>query len=205
VRAEDPAYPPGLRALPDAPAVLYVRGTLPRCGVAVIGARDASARAQAFASAFVAALGEPLVSGLARGIDAAAHRAALAAALPQVAYVGTGLARTYPPEHAELAEAIVATGGALASELLPHAEVSDEALIRRDRLQAAHAFAVVLVETDAAGGAMHTMRFARAYGRPRFALACAAEGNRLAIADGAVPLPWDVDVAAAAVRAVRTC
>jgi DNA processing protein len=178
-----------------------VRGVLPAAGIAVIGARDASTDACAFAAKLVAALGGPLVSGLARGIDAAAHHAALAAGLPQVAYLGTGIARTFPPEHRALAEAIVAGGGALASELPDDAEATDETLRLRDRLQAAHASAVVLVETGLAGGAMHTLAFARALGRPRFALDAAASGNRRALADGAVPIPWDV---AAAARRIRT-
>lgn len=197
----DPDYPAGLRDLDDPPAVLSVRGVLPRGGIAVIGARDASAGACAFAAALVVALGRPLVSGLARGIDAAAHRAALAAGLAQVAYIGTGIARMFPPEHAELAAAIVSSGGALATELDPEVEASDWTLMRRDRLQAAHAEAVVLVESDAAGGAMHTLAFARACGRARFALVSDAPGNRQALADGATALPWDVAAAARRIRA----
>jgi DNA processing protein len=133
---------------------------------------------------------------LARGVDAAAHRGALAAGLPQVAYVGTGIARTYPPEHAELADAIVAGGGAVASERLPDENVSRWALTQRDRLQAAHAAAVVLIESDVGGGAMHTLRFARQLGRPRFACISGASGNTAALADGAIPLGADVEAAA---------
>lgn len=92
--------------------------------------------------------------------DAPAHRGALAAGLPQVAYLGTGIARTFPPEHAGLAAAIVA------------------------------------------GGAMHTLAFARALGRPRFALDAPASGNRQALADGAVALPWDVAAGVCRIRAV---
>jgi DNA processing protein len=135
-------------------------------------------------------------SAASRGIDAAAHRGALEARTATVAYVGTGLARTYPPEHVELAEAIVAGGGAVASEHAPQDGASAWSLKRRDRLQAAHARAVVLVVSDAAGGAMHTMRFAAQLGRPRFALDAEAGGNRTAIADGAIPLPWDAERAA---------
>ena len=198
----DPDYPTGLRDLDDPPAYLTVRGILPRGGIAVIGARDASTQACAFAAELVAALGRPLVSGLACGVDAAAHRAALAAALPQVAYLGTGIARTFPPGHVELAEAIVAAGGALATEFDPEVEASDWTLMRRDRLQAAHADGVVLIESDAAGGAMHTLAFACAYARPRFVLASEASGNRRARADGAIVLPWDVAAAARRICAV---
>jgi DNA processing protein len=190
----DETYPAGLRDLPDPPAFLTVRGTLPNGGIAVIGTRSPSPAAAALAAGLVTELGEPLVSGLAHGIDAAAHRAALAAGLAQIAYVGTGLARTYPPDHAELADAIAAAG-AVASERLPEEPVTRWALVRRDRLQAAHGRAVVLVESEADGGAMQTLAFARTLGRPRYALDCDASGNRRAIAEGAIPLPWKLQSA----------
>ncbi len=186
----DEAYPAGLRDLIDPPAFLCVRGTLPRAGIAIVGGRDASERACAYVAALVCALGQPVVSGLAHGIDAAAHRAALVAGLSQIAYVGTGLARTYPSDHVELAEA-VAAAGALASERLPDDAVTRWSLVRRDRLQAAHARAVVLIESADDGGAMHTLAFARASRRPCFALDCDASGNRRAIAEGALPLSWN--------------
>lgn len=184
----DPEYPVGLRELRAPPAFLCVRGVLPRGGVAIVGTREASAAGRAFAFELARALGRAVVSGLARGIDAAAHRGALAAGLPQVAYVGTGLARTFPPEHTALSDEIVAGGGAVAAERLPGESVSRWALIARDRLQAAHADAVVLIESEPDGGAMHTLRFARELGRRRFACDVAAGGNRLALASGAVPL-----------------
>jgi DNA processing protein len=196
VTPDDAEWPSGFADLRDAPAFLAVRGTLSDGGVALIGARDADERACAFAHELAMRLGRTVISGLARGIDAAVHRGALDAQLATVAYVGAGLARTYPPEHAHLADAIVAGGGAVASEHAPQDGASAWSLKRRDRLQAAHARAVVLVVSDTAGGAMHTMRFAAQLGRPRFALDHEASGNRAAIADGAIPLPWDVDRAA---------
>lgn len=104
------------------------------------------------------------------------------------------------PEHAALADAIVAAGGALATELDPDVEALDWTLMRRDRLQAAHAMPVVLIESDAAGGARHTLAFARACGRPRFALVGEASGNARALADGAIALPWNVAAAARRIR-----
>jgi DNA processing protein len=201
VPLSDAAYPAGLRDLPAPPAFLCVRGDLPAGGVAIVGSREASSEACGFAYDLARTLEFPLVSGLARGIDAAAHRGALAGGLPQVAYVGTGIARTYPPDHAALADEIVACGGAIASERLPQAEVTRWALTQRDRLQAAHAGAVVLVESDADGGAMHTLRFARDLGRPRFARASAASGNQMALAAGAIPLVGTVADAVAAITA----
>ncbi len=193
-------YPAGLSDLKDPPPYLTFRGTLPEGGVAVIGTRDADATARAFAYALGRELRVPVVSGLARGIDTAAHRGALAAGTPTIAYVGTGLGVVYPPENAELAEEIVRAGGALASERLPRERVTTWALVRRDRLQAAHAAVTVLIASEPDGGAMHTMRFARELERPRFALApgrCANDGGNVrALEDGAVALPWDAGEAA---------
>ena len=150
----------------------------------------------------------PIVSGLALGIDAAAHEGALAAGTPTLAYVGNGLASTYPPEHRELAERIVAAGGALVSEALPDEPVTKWSLVRRDRLQAAHAVAVVLVQSELAGGAMHALAAARRLGRPRFAFEPrAAEtfgGNARALSEGARPLPWDARQAAATLTNLAT-
>ena len=192
----DAGYPDGLRDLDDPPAFLSVRGTLPQRGVAVIGSRTPAEEARRFAREFCARLGEPVVSGLALGIDAAAHRGALDAGLPTVAFVGTGLGVTYPPEHRALEEEIVAHGGAIVSERLPGEPATKVTLAHRDRLQAAHARAVVLIASETEGGAMLTMRFARQLGRPRFALAAYGDrsytGNAQAHADGARVLPFDV-------------
>ncbi|MFN2461748.1 MAG: DNA-processing protein DprA, partial [Candidatus Velthaea sp.] len=113
------------------------------------------------------------------------------------------IAVTYPAEHAQLAGDIVRGGGALASERLPADSVTRWALVQRDRLQAAHARAVVLVESDLDGGAMHTMRFARELGRRRFAVASPASGNASELAGGAVALPWNVDAALERVAAAQ--
>jgi predicted Rossmann fold nucleotide-binding protein DprA/Smf involved in DNA uptake len=98
-----------------------------------------------------------------------------------------------------LEEEIVARGGAVASERLPDEAVTKWSLIHRDRLQAAHARATVLVATEIDGGAMQTMRFAKDLGRPRFVLAAqgGAEyaGNVQVRADGAIAIPFDIDAA----------
>jgi DNA processing protein len=174
VSLADHDYPAGLRDLTDPPAFLCVRGTLPRArwreGTAIVGTRTADQEAAAMARALGERAPGPIVSGLARGIDAAAHEGALEAGTPTYAYVGTGLGVTYPPEHADLEDRIVAGGGAILSELLPGEGVTRWSLVRRDRLQAAHAAATVLVQSEADGGAMHTLAAARRLGRPRFAL-----------------------------------
>ena len=182
---------------------LYVRGTLPAGGIAIIGSRTPPPEAARFAFQLAFALGEPIVSGLAPGIDVAAHRGALAAGTPTVAFVGYGFGCTEPPEHVMLEEAIINQGGAVASLLPEGTPASEESRIERDRLQAENARAVVLICSEIGGGAMHTMRFARELGRPRFAVAppaeCAEEapwaGNRKAIEDGATPLALHVDEA----------
>ena len=195
-----PDYPAGLRDLRDPPPFLTVRGTLPatsswRAGTAIVGARDADARALSAARGLGSRGEPPIVSGLARGVDAAAHEGALAVGAPTYAYVGSGLGVTYPPEHGALAERIVASGGALLSELLPDEPASRWALVRRDRLQAAHAASLVLVASTGDGGAMHALRTARMLGRSRFTMEPLAgpgyDGNRAALADGAASLAWD--------------
>lgn len=189
--------------------MLYIRGALPAGGVAIVGSRTPLPAAANFAYELASRLGEPIIAGLALGIDAAAHRGALAARVPTVAFVGYGFGCTYPPEHVALEEAILDGGGAIVSVCPPGTLVSDEALIERDRQQAEHARAVVLVCTESDGGAMHTMRFARELARPRFAVKPAAEashsppwdGNLTCIAQGATPLEFDVEKAVAALRA----
>lgn len=188
---------------------LFVRGSLPANGVAIVGSRTPPAEAAEFAYGLAFGIGVPVVAGLAPGIDAAAHRGALAAAVPTVAFVGYGFGCTDPPEHAPLEAAIIRAGGAVATLLPPGTAVSESSRIERDRLQVEHARAVVLVCSELGGGAMHTMQFARELGRPRFAVtppqpAANFEswaGNAQCIDDGAMPLPFDVPSALSQLRA----
>jgi DNA processing protein len=201
----DGEYPAGLRDLGDPPPFLFAIGTLPargfRTGSAIVGSRTASEQGRTFAFELAQQVAAPIVSGLALGIDAAAHEGALAADVPTIAYVGNGLGATYPPEHGELAERIVASGGAILTEYLPGEPVTRWSLVRRDRLQAAHVATVLLVESDASGGAMHTIAAAKKLGRVAYACEPRAinddAGNRIAIDGGAHPLPWNSSTAAA--------
>jgi len=186
---------------------MHVLGSLPEGGIAIVGSRTPPEEAGIFAFELARRIGEPVVAGLARGVDSMAHRGALAAGTPTVAFVGYGFGNTYPPENVALERAIVEHGGAVATLREPEEPVSPEASIERDRLQAEHARAVVLVCSETGGGAMHTMRFARELGKPRFAVRPpdgandeAWGGNRQAIADGATPIPLDVDAALAAIK-----
>jgi DNA processing protein len=188
---------------------LYVRGNLPTGGIAVVGSRTPPAEAAAFAYAFAWRCRETVISGLALGIDAAAHRGALDAGIPTVAFVGHGFGCTYPPEHRELEERIVAAGGAIATLRPPNAPVTKWSLVERDRLQAENAWAVVMAASELGGGAMHTLRFARELGRPIFVLAPPSDdeawrGNHDALAKGAIPLPFDVEEAHHIIDAHRT-
>lgn len=180
---------------------MYVRGKIPANGVAIVGSHTPPPAASAFAYELARRLGAPVVAGLALGIDAAAHRGALAAGMPTVAFVGYGFGRTYPREHRELERQIVAAGGAIATLRAPGTRVSNRALVARDCLQAQYARCVVLVCSELDGGAMHTMTFARELDKPRYAVippehprrARDWAGNARALAEGAAPLPLDVE------------
>ena len=187
---------------------MHVLGRLPDGGVAIIGSRTPPEEAGLFAFEVARRIGEPVIAGLAPGIDVMAHRGALAADAPTVAFVGYGFGCTDPPENEELERAIVEHGGAVATLREQCEPISAEGLIERDRLQAEFARALLLVCSEVGGGAMHTMRFARELGKPRFAVRPPETvqddpvwaGNLQAIAEGAVPIPFDVEKALAAIQ-----
>jgi len=197
----DDEYPLGLLDLSDPPSLLFMIGRAPAAGgTAIVGTRMPSEAGLRMAENLARRAPAPIVSGLARGIDAAAHRGALAAGVPTIAYIGTGLGLTYPPEHRTLQRSIVEAGGTVISERLPDEPVTQWALVRRDRLQAAHADRTVLIETETTGGAMHTLRFAAQLNRARYALEprtddSRTQGNSTAIARGALSLPWEAEEA----------
>jgi len=171
----DETYPPALRAVPDAPPVLYVRGeVLPDDGnaVAVVGSRAASEAALGFARELAAALvreGITVVSGLATGIDGAAHAGALEAGGRTLAVLGSGIRAIFPTEHLELA-ARIERRGALLSELHPDTRASGPNLMARDRIVSGLSRAVVVVEAGPDSGSMDTARKAEKQGRPVFAV-----------------------------------
>ncbi len=173
----DARYPAALLTLPDPPLLLYVRGQpdwLQRPALAVVGARNASAagldNAHAFA-AHMALQGWCVVSGLARGIDAAAHQGALAAGpgCGTVAVLGTGIDRVYPSAHAALADCIAARG-ALISEFALGALPLKPHFPRRNRLVAGLSHGVLVVEAARESGSLGTARLAAEFGREVFAL-----------------------------------
>ncbi|HPC82334.1 MAG TPA: DNA-processing protein DprA [Thermoanaerobaculaceae bacterium] len=166
--AGDPEFPAPLAELSDPPLGLFMRGTVPPGpGVAIVGARRASAYGREVAEWFggeLARAGVTVVSGMARGVDAAAHRGALAAGGPTVAVWGCGPDRVYPPEHAELAEQIAAHG-ALVTEYPPGSPPLAHHFPERNRIIAGLARVVVVVEAEARSGALITARLALDEGR----------------------------------------
>ena len=167
-------YPVALRDLPDAPRVLFVRGVLPERNraVAVVGSRAATPYGMAQAGALgadLARLGYTVVSGLARGIDGAAHRGALEAGGASVAVLPGGLDVVTPRHHAELAESLCARGGLL-SERASGPPPFRGTFLERNRLIAALSAATVVVEAAARSGALATAACARRLCRPVLAV-----------------------------------
>ena len=169
----DPAYPALLRHIPDPPARLWLRGdadpsVLDRTALAVVGARACSGYGRTVARLLAgeaAALGVVVVSGLARGIDGEAHRAALAVGGTTVAVLGCGIDRDYPAAHAELARSILAAGGLVVSEYAPGIEPAPWRFPARNRIIAGLARATVVVEARERSGALITADFALEDGR----------------------------------------
>lgn len=175
---EDESYPRRLLECDDSPVVLYRLG---KCDlnakhvVSVVGTRRATAYGLRFTADLIAGLASRLdglivVSGLAYGIDVAAHRAALQADVPTVAVVAHGLRTLYPADHRDVARRIIDSGGAIVTEYVSDASVHRGNFLARNRIVAGLADALVLVESDARGGAMVTASIASAYNRDVFAL-----------------------------------
>ena len=171
----DPAYPPLLLQTADPPLLLYVQGDparLAQRAVAVVGSRHATPQGLANARAFGAALSEQglvVVSGLAQGIDAAAHEGALSGAAGTLAVVGTGLDRVYPARHRSLAHRIAAHG-ALLSEFAPGTPPLPENFPQRNRLIAGLSLGTLVVEAALQSGSLITARLAAEAGREVFAI-----------------------------------
>jgi DNA processing protein len=167
-------YPPRLATLDDAPPLLGVRGAqdvLMRPTIAVVGSRNASGAGLKFAGSLSRDLGEAgfvITSGLARGIDQAAHRASIASGT--VAVLAGGHDRVYPPEHEDLLAEIIGTGGAAISEMpLGHVPRARD-FPRRNRLISGVALGVVVVEAALRSGSLITARIAAEQGREVFAV-----------------------------------
>ncbi len=169
-----PHYPPLLALSEDAPPIIAVLGTpeaLSARSVALVGGRNASANGRRMAEVLARDLAEAgfvVVSGMARGVDAAAHRGALAAGRT-VAAVAGGLDHPYPPEHGALQEQIAAAGAVVAEAPLGTAPQARH-FPRRNRVIAGLSLGVIVVEAAPRSGSLITARMAQEYGRELFAM-----------------------------------
>lgn len=203
--SDDPQMPPQLATDPACPAVLFVRGDLSVLGarrVGIVGTRNATQAGRATAARFgceLAAAGVVVLSGLARGIDAAAHRGALACASAcPVAVVGSGLDRPYPQQNADLWEQVAARG-ALISEWPVGTPPDPFRFPLRNRILAALVEVLVVVESRARGGSLITVREAASRSIEVMAVpgsvhSRASEGTNQLLADGAATATETADV-----------
>jgi DNA processing protein len=171
----DQAYPARLKMIPDPPALLYVAGTLTdqdALAVAMVGARKASSSGRLVTEELshdLAIAGITVVSGLARGVDAAAHRGALMANGRTIAVLGCGIDRTYPPEHDRLRKQIEEHGAVL-SELPMGAPPHSHHFPRRNRIISGLCLGVVVTEAAMNSGSLITAKLAGVQGREVFAV-----------------------------------
>jgi DNA processing protein len=182
----DDAYPTNLRLVYDRPPFLFVRGTLSGPGLralAVVGTRAASAEGLEHARQLATALadrGVTVISGLARGIDAAAHEATLASGGTTVAVMGTGIRRVYPAEHEDLARRIVESGGALVSQFFPDSPPATFHFPLRNRTMSGLAAGTAVVEASEKSGARMQARIALEHGKRVFLASGLVTGERWA-------------------------
>lgn len=189
----DEGYPAPLHRLLDAPPVLFMRGEWrleDEQAVAIVGSRRASPQGMAMAERLageLVILGFTIVSGLARGIDTAAHRGALAAGGRSVGVLGSGIRLIYPRENTALAEEM-ARQGAVLSEWPPNAPAQPATLMARDRLIGGLSLGVIVVEAMERSGSLDTAHKARRQGKALFAWKGGGVGALSLIAEGAMPL-----------------
>ena len=204
----DPAFPPLLRSIHDPPPGLFIRGAreldlLTQPSVAIVGARACSAYGTSVAADLgreLAAAGVSVVSGLARGVDAAAHRGALACGTT-VAVLGCGVDRDYPRAHAALASEVAARG-LIVSEYAPGVEPAPWRFPARNRIVAGLTRATVVVEARERSGALITADLALDEGREVLAVpgeitSALSYGTNQLLRLGAVPVTCAADVLAA--------
>ncbi|MDE5608383.1 MAG: DNA-processing protein DprA [Muribaculaceae bacterium] len=199
-------YPEKMRGLTNSPVMLYTAGQAGFNGrpvVSIVGTRHATPYGISFTERLVADLAEAypetiIVSGLAYGIDIAAHRAALKSGLETVAVVAHGLSTIYPAAHRDVASRMIASGGAVMTEYLHDVAPLRPHFLARNRIIARLASAVVVVESTEKGGALSTVRHAVVAGRPVFALPgrvtdLYSSGCNKLIADGVASLISSAD------------
>jgi len=195
----DEAYPANLRMIADPPIILFARGSLlegDRRAIGIAGSRKASEQGLAFAHELAGCLalaGLTIVSGMAPGIDSAAHEGALDAGGRTMGVLGCGIRARLAPQAAKLARRVLESG-ALLSETHPNARTAVAALFARDRIISGLSLAVVIAEAALESGTMDTARHARKQDRPLFVADWPGEGegtagNRRLIEQACEPLP----------------
>lgn len=200
----DQSYPARLKAIPDPPPILYVSGNLSfddEVAVAVVGGRRATPVGRIVTEEIakdLAGCGVTIVSGLARGIDAAAHRGALAGKGRTIAVLGCGIDRTYPPEHQGLRRSIE-SHGAVISELPIGAAPQSHHFPRRNRIISGLSLGVLVSEAATDSGSLITAKLALEQGREVFAVPgsikeAACRGSNRLIKDGAKLIEGAQDV-----------
>ena len=200
-------YPSAIERISDAPLLLYCKGDIrpqDELAIAIVGSRRCTMYGKQQAEKIAAALaqaGVTIVSGLARGVDAAAHQGAVAVGGRTIAVMGTGLAEIYPPEHVELAEQVTAHG-AMLSEFKMSQRPSAGLFPQRNRIISALSLAVLVVEASRSSGALHTARHAMEQGKEVLAIpgridSLASEGCHDLIRDGATLIRHVDDIMAA--------
>lgn len=172
----DHDYPFGLSSIANAPDVLFMQGALPpphAPAIAIVGSRRSTRYGMTQARRIARELAEQgvtIVSGLARGIDSAAHQGALDAGGKTIAVLGCGISQYYPPENKELARQIIEKGGAIVSELAPAAPPLPHHFPVRNRIISGLSDGVLLIEAQEKSGTHSTINYALNQGREIFAL-----------------------------------
>ncbi|HVS58825.1 MAG TPA: DNA-processing protein DprA [Candidatus Saccharimonadales bacterium] len=206
--SSDSEFPDALRRIPSAPPQLYVAGQdnlaelLKRPRVAIVGSRKITPYGKAITAQLAGDLarqGIVIVSGLAFGVDAAAHKAALEAGGGAIAVLPTSLQNIYPASNQQLAHDILKQGGALVSEYAPDSEVYKTNFVARNRLIAGLADAVLITEAALKSGSLHTARFALEQGKDVLAVpgnitSEMSEGTNNLLKAGATPVTSSLDV-----------
>jgi DNA processing protein len=211
----DPDFPAQLKSIPDSPPSLWIRGAMRRedaLAVAIVGSRRATPHGLALAEQLagdLAARGVTVVSGLARGIDSAAHRGALAAGGRTIAVLGSGVDRVYPPENRRLA-AEISVRGAVLSQFAPGTPALAHHFPIRNRVIAGLALGVVVVEAAEASGSLITAGHAADLGREIMAMpgpagSPSSRGAHHLIRDGAALVEGWEDVVALLPAPWRAC
>jgi DNA processing protein len=172
----DESYPRRLKHFDQSPIILYYKGEAelnPERSIGMVGTRNPTAQGKVMVERIVAdlkPLNPSIISGLAFGIDGAAHKQSLAYQMPTIAVIGHGLDRVYPQEHRELAQRILNQGGGILTEFGQGTLPDRQNFPMRNRIIAALSDAIIVVESKARGGSMITAEFANEYNKDVFAI-----------------------------------